>query len=74
MKTRLLDTWAAGKAAAVERIREAAHRAGIKAGIHCLAPSYAKSMIEAGFDLVTVGSDLRIYTAALDNTVAAVRG
>ena len=59
--------------AAIDRIREAAHRAGIKAGIHCLSPAYAKTMIEAGFDLVTVGSDFRIYAAALDDAVAAVR-
>lgn len=59
--------------AAIERIRESAHRAGIRAGIHCLSPAYAKSMIDAGFDLVTVGSDLRIYVAALDEAVAAVR-
>ena len=59
---------------AIARIREAAHRAGIRAGIHCLSPSYAKSMIEAGFDLVTVGSDLRIYAAALGNAIAGVRG
>ena len=60
--------------AAIERIRESAHRAGIRAGIHCLSPSYAKSMIDAGFDLVTVGSDLRIYVAALDEAIAAARG
>ena len=59
--------------AAIERIRESAHRAGIRAGIHCLSPAYAKSMVDAGFDLVTVGSDLRIYVAALDEAVAAVR-
>ena len=60
--------------AAIHRIREAAHEAGIKAGIHCLSPAYARSMIDAGFDLVTVGSDLRIYVAALNDAVAAVRG
>ena len=60
--------------AAIERIRESAHRAGIRAGIHCLSPSYAKSMIDTGFDLVTVGSDLRIYVAALDEAIAAARG
>ena len=60
--------------AAIHRIREAAHRAGIKAGIHCLSPSYARSMIDAGFDLVTVGSDIRIYVAALNDAVAAARG
>ena len=59
--------------AAIHRIRKAAHRAGIKAGIHCLSPSYARSMIDEGFDLVTVGSDLRIYITALNDAVAAVR-
>ena len=59
--------------AAIARIREAAHRAGIRAGIHCLSPAYAKSMIDVGFDLVTVGSDLRIYVAALNDAVAAAR-
>ena len=59
--------------AAIGRICEAAHRAGIKAGIHCLSPGYAKTMIEAGFDLVTVGSDFRIYVTALDDAVTAVR-
>ena len=53
--------------AAIHRIREAAHRAGIKAGIHCLSPSYARSMIDEGFELVTVGSDLRIYITALND-------
>ena len=59
--------------AAIERICKAAHRAGIKAGIHCLSPAYAKTMIEAGFDLVTVGSDFRIYATALNDAVTAVR-
>ena len=59
--------------AAIGRICEAAHRAGIKAGIHCLSPAYAKTMIEAGFDLVTVGSDFRIYATALNDAVTAVR-
>ena len=60
--------------AAIRRIREAAHRSGIKAGIHCLSPSYARTMIDEGFDLVTVGSDLRIYVAALNDAVTAARG
>ena len=59
--------------AAIGRICEAAHHAGIKAGIHCLSPAYAKTMIEAGFDLVTVGSDFRIYATALNDAVTAVR-
>ena len=60
--------------AAIHRIREAAHHAGIKAGIHCLSPHYARAMIEAGFDLVTVGSDLRLYVAALNEAVSEARG
>ena len=60
--------------AAIHRIRSAAHRAGIKAGIHCLSPSYARSMIDAGFDLVTLGSDLRIYVAALEETIETLKG
>jgi 4-hydroxy-2-oxoheptanedioate aldolase len=59
---------------AVASIREAAHVAGIKAGIHCLAPAYAKNMLAQGFDLVTVGSDVRIYAGALGSALAETRG
>lgn len=49
---------------AVGRILAACKDAGIRCGIHCLAPSYAKRMLGMGFDLVTLGSDIRIYSAA----------
>ena len=49
---------------AVERILGACRDAGIRSGMHCLEPSYAKRMIDLGFDLVTLGSDVRLYTAA----------
>ncbi len=58
---------------AISHIRETAHAAGLKAGVHCVAPSYARSMIEQGFDLVTVSSDVRLYTAALSDAIAKVR-
>ena len=59
---------------AVERILGACKDAGIRGGMHCLAPSYAKRMIDMGFDLVTVGSDVRLYTAACARTLAETRG
>ena len=59
----------------VKRIREARTRAGLKVGIHCQAPDYAKRMMAEGFDLVTtLGSDLRAYIAALGAGLAATRG
>ncbi len=59
--------------AAIEQILQAAHDAGIKAGIHCLAPAYARRMRDLGFDLVTLGSDARLLTAALADAVAQTR-
>jgi 4-hydroxy-2-oxoheptanedioate aldolase len=59
--------------AAIEQILAAAHAAGIKAGIHCLAPAYAKRMREMGFDLVTVSSDIRLLSAAVADTVNQMR-
>ena len=50
--------------AAIKRILEAAKEGGIKAGIHCQAPAYAKEMIALGFDLVTLGTDIRLFTGA----------
>lgn len=58
---------------AIERILAAAHEAGIRAGIHCLTTAYAKRMSELGFDLVTLGSDLRLFTAAHANAVSEMR-
>ena len=59
---------------AIENILAAAKSAGVRAGIHCISTDYAKQMIAKGFDLVTVGgSDIRIYTAALAERVAAMR-
>ena len=40
--------------AVIRRILDAAHRAGIKAGLHCGTPDYAAQAIGWGFDLVTL--------------------
>ena len=58
---------------AIKRIREAAKDAGIKAGIHCLTTTYAREMLDLGFDLVTVGMDIRLLTAAFAGTVGEMR-
>ena len=59
---------------AVGRILDACKDAGIRSGMHCLAPSYAKRMLGMGFDIVTVGSDVRLYGAACANVIAETRG
>ena len=59
---------------AVGRILGACKDAGIRCGIHCLAPSYAKRMLDEGFDLVTLGSDIRLYSAACTSAIAEARG
>ena len=58
---------------AIKRILEAAKNAGIKAGIHCLAPAYAKEMLGLGFDLVTVGMDIRLLSAAVAGIMGEMR-
>jgi 4-hydroxy-2-oxoheptanedioate aldolase len=58
---------------AITRILEAAKKAGIKAGIHCLAPTYAREMLDLGFDLVTVGMDIRLLTSAFAGIMGEMR-
>lgn len=59
--------------AAIERIRDAAKKAGIKAGMHCMMPDYARAMADQGFDFVTLGNDFRMLTAELQARVNAFR-
>ncbi|MBO6783017.1 MAG: 2,4-dihydroxyhept-2-ene-1,7-dioic acid aldolase [Alphaproteobacteria bacterium] len=47
----------------IAQIREAAHAAGIKAGVHATRTDYAAKMLEDGFDLVTPTSDVRMIQA-----------
>jgi 4-hydroxy-2-oxoheptanedioate aldolase len=57
----------------IDKALAAAKKAGIKAGIHCLAPSYCRQMIDKGFDFVTLGSDVRMFTASASGDVKAYR-
>ena len=45
--------------AAFDQIMAACRKAGIKVGVHTNSVGYSQQMIERGFDLVTVGSDVR---------------
>ena len=60
--------------AAIGRILAAAKAAGIKAGMHCMMPDYARQMAHKGFDFVTLGNDVRMLTAELAARVGAFRG
>jgi len=45
--------------AAFQTILDACKRAGVRAGVHTTSVAYSQQMIAMGFDLVTVGADLR---------------
>ena len=58
-----------------DRIREAAHRHGIKACLHCASAAFAAGAIKRGFDLIMLTSDVACLTAGarrqLDDLKAA---
>ena len=60
---------------ACDRIRDAAHKHGIKACMHCASAAFAASSIKRGFDLVMLCSDLACLVAGarrqLDDLKAA---
>ena len=58
---------------AIKHVLAAAHKAGIKAGIHCGSAEYAGKALGWGFDLVTVSNDVRLLAAAAQKTIAEAR-
>ena len=58
---------------AIRTILDAAHRAGIRAALHCGAPSYPAKAIGWGFDLVTLPNDVRLLAAASHGSVTDTR-
>jgi len=60
---------------ACDRIREAAHRHGIKACMHCASAAFAAGAIKRGFDLIMLTSDVASLNAGarrqLDDLKAA---
>jgi len=57
----------------IDRALAAAKKAGIKAGIHCMAPSYLRKMVAKGFDFVTLSSDVRMFVSSASGDVKAYR-
>ena len=58
---------------AIHRIRDVAHKAGIRAALHTGSAAYAAKAIGWGFDLVTVSNDVRLLAGAAEASVAEVR-
>jgi len=58
---------------ALRRILDAAHKNGIRAGLHCGMPEYALIALRWGFDLVTLGNDIRLLTQSAQQAVKTVR-
>ena len=57
----------------IKRVLDAAHRAGIRAGLHCGTPDYGAKAIGWGFDLVTLSNDVRLLAGAAAASVSGVR-
>jgi 4-hydroxy-2-oxoheptanedioate aldolase len=60
--------------AAIDKILESSKKHGVVPGIHCGSPSYAKQMVDKGFQFVTILSDARLLAASAKEAVAACRG
>ena len=58
---------------AIQHILEAAHGAGIKAGLHNGSAAYAAMAVRWGFDLVTVSNDVRLLAGAAEASIADFR-
>jgi 4-hydroxy-2-oxoheptanedioate aldolase len=60
-------------AAAVARIHEACQRAGIATGIHTSSVEYTRKYLDAGFNMVTLGSDAGFLMRAATSDLAEIR-
>jgi 4-hydroxy-2-oxoheptanedioate aldolase len=58
---------------AIGHIVRTARRHGVRAGIHCGAPSYAKRMMALGFDFTTLLSDARLMAMKAQEILSAMQ-
>lgn len=58
---------------AIRRVLDAAHKAGIRAGLHNGSAAYAAKAIGWGFDFVTLSNDVRLLAGAAESSVADLR-
>ena len=58
---------------AIQHVLAIAKKAGIRAGLHCMEPSYIKEMYASGFEFASLSNDVRLLTQIVSSQVAAVR-
>lgn len=58
---------------AIRHICDSAHKAGIRAALHCGSPAYAAKAVGWGFDLVTISNDVRLLAGAAQASVSGFR-
>ena len=59
--------------ATCDKIRDAAHKRGIKACMHCASAAFAAGAVKRGFDLVMLTSDLASMIAGVRRQLACAR-
>lgn len=58
---------------AIQHVLAIAKKAGIRAGLHCMEPSYIKKMYANGFEFASLSNDVRLLTQIVSSQVSAVR-
>jgi 4-hydroxy-2-oxoheptanedioate aldolase len=58
---------------AIQHVLATAKKAGIRTGLHCMAPSYIKQMYDTGFEFASLSNDVRLLTQIVSGQVAEVR-
>ena len=56
-----------------DRIRDTAHKHGIKAAMHCASAEFAAGAVERGFDMVMLTSDLHSMIAGAKAQLDALK-
>ncbi len=57
---------------AIEKIKITCKKNNKKIGIHCLSPGYLKQKLNQGFDLATLGTDLRFFSEIIGNKLSEI--
>ena len=57
---------------AIEKIKIACKKNNKKIGIHCLSPNYLNQKFQEGFDLATIGTDLRFFVEIVGKKLSEI--
>jgi 4-hydroxy-2-oxoheptanedioate aldolase len=60
--------------AAIERIKEAAHKESKKVGIYCTSGEQSRTYAEMGFDMISIAADMLAIQAHFSQTLAVASG